>query len=42
MNQTLNVLDSTGKMIKVEVTSDVYKYVHQLEYAIKFPIRSKI
>jgi len=42
MKQTLTVLNASGEMVKIDVKPEVYKYVHQLEYAIKFPIRSKI
>jgi hypothetical protein len=36
------IKNDNGEMEKFEVETAVYKYVRQLENAIKYPIRSKI
>ena len=41
-NDWLVVKNEKGELVKINVEPEIYKYVTQLEYAIKFPIRSKI
>jgi hypothetical protein len=42
MNHIVSIKNTNGELEKVNVEYSVYRYIKQLEYAIKYPIRSKI
>lgn len=41
-NDFIVVKNDKGELVKITVEPEVYKYVKQLEYAVKYPIRTKI
>ena len=42
MKHEIEIRDWRGNTEKIKVSPEAYKYIQQLEYAIKYPIRSKI